>query len=68
MGYMGKALQGVPEAIFTPPPGVVEAKIDPKTGQLVTGGGGMDEYFYQELLPKAQVAKKAADPVADPLF
>lgn len=68
MGYMGKALQGVPEAIFTPPPGVVEAKIDPKTGQLVTGGGGMDEYFYQELLPKAQVARKAADKVADPLF
>ena len=66
MGYMAKALDGVPEAAFTMPQGVVEAKIDPVTGQIETGSGGMDEYFYQELVPKAQVAGKAA--VADPLF
>lgn len=63
MGYMGKALGGVPEATFTMPPGVIEAKIDPRTGKIMTGDGGMDEYFYQELLPKAQVAGKAADPL-----
>lgn len=63
MGYMGKALTGVPEAAFTLPQGVVEAKIDPQTGKLVTGDGGMNEYFYQELLPKAQVAGKVGDPL-----
>ncbi len=63
MGYMGKALNGVPEATFTMPQGVVEAKIDPQTGKIMTGDGGMDEYFYQELLPKAQVAGKVADPL-----
>ena len=66
MGYMGKALEGVPEAAYTMPQGVVEAKIDPVTGQIEAGGGGMDEYFYQELVPKALVAGKAA--AADPLF
>lgn len=67
MGYMAKALKGVPEAALTMPQGVVDAKIDPQTGQIVTDGG-MDEYFYQELLPKAQVAQKPAEQTADPLF
>ena len=63
MDYMAKALNGVPMAAFTMPEGVVEAKIDPQTGKILTGDGGMDEYFYQELLPKAQVAGKVADPL-----
>lgn len=62
MGYMGKALANVPEAAFIMPQGVVEAKIDPLTGQIETDGGGIDDYFYQELLPKSQVAVKAAAP------
>jgi penicillin-binding protein 1A len=62
MGYMGKALNGVPEATFTMPQGVVEAKINPLTGQIETDGGGIDDYFYQELLPKSLVAVKAAAP------
>ena len=65
MGYMGKALANVPEAAFVMPQGVVEAKINPLTGQIETDGGGMDEYFYQELLPKPQLAEKASSP---PLF
>ncbi|MBY0579523.1 MAG: penicillin-binding protein 1A [Burkholderiales bacterium] len=64
MGYMGKALKGVPEAAFTMPPGVVDAKINPQTGQFESGGA-MDEYFYQEAVPSA--AKKPDAP-ADPLF
>ena len=63
MDYMGHALSGVPMATFTLPNGVVEAKIDPLTGKIMTGDGGMDEYFYQELLPKAQVAGKTGDPL-----
>ncbi len=62
MGYMAKALNGVPEATFTMPQGVVEAKINPLTGQIETDGGGIDDYFYQELLPKSLVAVKAAAP------
>ncbi len=62
MGYMGKALANVAEATFTMPQGVVEAKIDPLTGQIEMDGGGIDDYFYQESLPKSQVAVKAAAP------
>ncbi|NNM81226.1 MAG: penicillin-binding protein 1A [Burkholderiales bacterium] len=71
MGYMEKALQGVPEATFTMPQGVVEEKVDPKTGQITTASDGIMDYFYQENQPKgtaipASGALPASSP--DPLF
>ncbi len=50
MGYMGRALQGVPEVLPVAPPGVVVAKIDPETG-LQSPDGLVAEYFYSEFLP-----------------
>ncbi|HCA26140.1 MAG TPA: penicillin-binding protein, partial [Betaproteobacteria bacterium] len=52
MGYMRKALAGVPEAISPVPEGVVVENIDPQTGASMPGGkGGIPEYFYQENVP-----------------
>ncbi|HEX2826407.1 MAG TPA: penicillin-binding protein 1A [Burkholderiales bacterium] len=49
MGYMGVALKGVPEAPFTPPPGVVSVRVNPETGMREEGG--VPDYFYQEFVP-----------------
>ncbi len=50
--FMGRALAKVPQKTFTPPEGVVEATIDPGTGELLPyGASGITEYFYQENLP-----------------
>ena len=67
MSYMGKALKGVPMAVYTPPPGITAAKINPETG-LREAGGTMTEYFLQEQLPpeadnKADEALKSAEEV-----
>ena len=53
MGYMGRALKGVPEALPGAPPGVVSVKIDPETG-LQTPDSPVAEYFYREFLPAEQ--------------
>ncbi|MCI0344222.1 MAG: penicillin-binding protein, partial [Chloroflexi bacterium] len=50
MGYMGRALKGVPEVLPVAPAGVVAAKIDPETG-LQSPDGLVAEYFYREFLP-----------------
>ena len=52
MGYIASALKGVPEQPFTPPPGVISARISPETGSRTDGGeGGIAEFFYQEFPP-----------------
>jgi penicillin-binding protein 1A len=55
MKYMAVALRGVPEQPFTPPTGVVAARINPDTGLRVDeAGGGIPDYFYQEFVPPEQ--------------
>ena len=51
MGYMASALRGVPEQPFTPPAGVISARISPDTGTRADGDGGVVDYFYQEFPP-----------------
>ncbi len=48
--YMSEALQGVPDAGYPPPEGVLAMKVDPKTG-MSTADGGVTEYFYEEFAP-----------------
>ncbi len=66
MGYMGRALKGVPEALPGLPPGVVSVKIDPETG-LQAPDGPVAEYFYREFLPVEQsTATAERAPVRSP--
>lgn len=52
MNYMDTALQGVPEHLFAPPPGVISARVDPETGLRVADGqAGIADFFYQEFQP-----------------
>jgi len=72
ISYMGKALKDVPMAIYTPPEGVVTARINPATG-LRDIAGGMVEYFLQENLPpetdsSAGGAAKPTEDVKDQLL
>jgi penicillin-binding protein 1A len=53
MGYMGRALKGVPEALPGAPAGVVSVRIDPETG-LQSPDSPVAEYFYREFLPAEQ--------------
>lgn len=55
MGYMGRALKGVPEGETTVPEGVISVKINPQNGLRVSEGGeGIPEYFYLESAPPEQ--------------
>lgn len=55
IGYMAKALKGVPEAKLTPPPGVISVKINPESGLRDSGATGtLAEYFFQEFVPAEQ--------------
>ena len=54
MGYIAKALKGVPEQSIAQPEGIVTASIDPESGMRVAGG--RPEYFYQEFMPLEQSA------------
>lgn len=62
MGYMTKALQGMKEAEFTPPEGIVAVSVDPVTGMRdASGKEAVKEYFYAEMVPsgtEAQTAQK----------
>lgn len=50
--FMAKALSSIPQQPFTPPPGVITARISPETGAPAPEGEpGMTEYFYQEYAP-----------------
>ena len=78
MGYMGKALKGVPEADMVVPEGVATVKIDPQSGRRVPEGSeGILEYFYQENIPAEPTGilegifgggGKSAEEVKDQLF
>jgi len=78
MGYMGKALKGVPEADLVVPEGVATVKINPQSGRRVPDGSeGILEYFYQENIPTEQTGffeglfgggGKSAEEVKDQLF
>ncbi len=62
MDFMGPALRDVPQAPFLEPPGIVQARIDPKTGLLVSANdpGSIFEFFLAgHLPPKAPVKKQA---------
>lgn len=50
INYMEKALKQIPVATYTPPKGIVTARINPATG-LREASGGMNEFFFQEQLP-----------------
>jgi len=52
--YMGKALQGIPEATLPQPPGLVTVRIDAKTGLRLPSGqaGGLFELFRPEYVPE----------------
>ena len=47
------ALEGIPEQIISPPPGIVSATIDKQNGKLSEGGDGSRlEYFIKGSEPK----------------
>jgi penicillin-binding protein 1A len=55
MGYMGRALKGVPEGELVVPEGVISVKINPQNGlRAPEGGEGIPEYFYLESAPPEQ--------------
>jgi penicillin-binding protein 1A len=52
MEYMGNILKSMPDTPYAMPPGIVVAKINPKTGQRVPDNRpGTMEYFYAENVP-----------------
>jgi len=61
MDFMGPALQDVPQAPFVEPPGIVQARIDPKTGLLASASdpNSIFEFFMAGHLPPKAPAKKA---------
>jgi penicillin-binding protein 1A len=55
MGYMGKALKGLPETARQVPEGVVTVRVNPATGlREPDGKSGIIEYFFQEYVPGEQ--------------
>jgi len=64
MGYIAKALKGVPEQPIAQPEGIVTASIDPESGMRVAGG--RPEYFYQEFMPLEQSAADRQSSVEHP--
>ncbi len=60
IGYMEKALKGVPEVTRTAPEGVVNYKIDSD------GPGGHQEFFYKESLPPERPPDADRPPVTPP--
>ena len=76
MGYMAKALQGVPERQRPMPDKIVVVNINPATGVRVSQGG-IPEYFYEENPPGDTptvlgggegAGAKASEEVKDQLF
>lgn len=57
---MEKALKQVPVTTYTPPKGIVTARINPATG-LRESAGGMNEYFFQEHLPPVATVVNDSD-------
>ncbi|MDE2070849.1 MAG: peptidase, partial [Gammaproteobacteria bacterium] len=63
MDFMGPALNDVPQLAFLEPPGIVQARIDPKTGLLAGANdpGSIFEYFLTGHLPPKAPPKKQAN-------
>ncbi|MDE2460530.1 MAG: penicillin-binding protein 1A [Gammaproteobacteria bacterium] len=63
MDFMGPALHDVPQLPFLEPPGIVQARIDPKTGLLAGANdpGSIFEYFLAGHLPPKAPPKKQAN-------
>ncbi len=62
MGYMGKILPGVPDAVYNMPANMVAARIN-DNGRRDPNGNRI-EYFYKEFLPAEQ--EEIIDPVSNP--
>lgn len=62
MGYMGKALDGVPEQRLVQPPGITTARVSKETGQLTWPGDpvAMLEFFRVEDLDRLGEARQNA--------
>ncbi|WP_043529367.1 penicillin-binding protein 1A [Litchfieldella xinjiangensis] len=54
--FMGKALEGRPEAMPEPPEEIVRVRIDPQTGRRLHDDqpGGIEEIFHEDHLPDFQ--------------
>jgi len=63
MGYMGKVLSGVPEAVYSMPENMVAARIN-DNGRRDPNGNRI-EYFYKEFLPAEQSV--IIDPASSPV-
>ncbi len=57
--YMGQALQGMPDEPAVMPPGIIQARINPDTGQLVAldTRGGIMEVFQAGRLPEMEATE-----------
>ena len=63
--YMKAALEGVPEAPLTPPPGIITVNIDRSTGQLANGGNSREEYFIEGTQPTQQAVHEVGTTLID---
>jgi penicillin-binding protein 1A len=63
MGYMGKVLSGVPEAVYSMPENMLAARIN-DNGRRDPNGNRI-EYFYKEFLPAEQSV--IIDPASSPV-
>ena len=63
MDFMGPALQGLPQLPFVEPSGIVQARIDSKTGLLVSANDpdSLFEFFMAGHLPLKAPAKRQAN-------
>lgn len=69
--FMRVALKDQPESRLPRPPGVVTVRIDPATGLLAQGGGGVDEVVQSDRIPdagRAPVPGEPEQPPAEDLF
>lgn len=54
MGFMRSALEGKPPLEFTPPPGITQARVDPRSGKRMPDDvGGRLEWFIEGTVPEA---------------
>ena len=59
INYMRVALDGTPEEVPPPPPGIATAHIDPGSGMILDGDGGIVEYFRADDLPRLMAQRSA---------
>ena len=59
IGYMEKALKGIPEVARTVPDGIIDLKVDPDAA--VPGSGSHPEFFYKEGMPPVPAERAPGD-------